>query len=238
MTGLGLHSLHALSSTPHTPLTRPRTPDSTETQSSQQQIATPPDPPSESHHIYMRQPPSSRRLSVSSSNMDNTFFTGSPPMYSTMLSDIESSPKIIIRPHLLNNHLSHLSTLSHSNHTLSPYTRSMQHFTVRSGPPRFEGSSPGHEKQPIKAKRKRTYRIGGGGAGAAPPAPPEEDELPLNSPLPNSSAAPSEFDLSDMDRYFRSYDDLNQNHIVPHGSPNMHPTHVRLRRSYMHPEVL
>ncbi len=240
VTGLGLHPLHSSPPTPqctNAPQTRPRTPDSTETQSSHPQLSTPPNAPAESDLIYARRHLSGRRLSVSSSNIDST---GSPT-YSTILSDIESSPKIIIRPSLLNNHLTHLTTLSHSNHTLSPYTRSMHHFTVRSGPPRFEGSSPGHEKQPIKAKRKRTYRLGGGSVAPQPSPPPEEEEEPAapNSPLPAvSSPAPSEFDLSDMDRYFRSYDDLNQNHIVPHGSPNMHPSHVRLRRSYTHPEVL
>ncbi|PPR02668.1 hypothetical protein CVT24_002151 [Panaeolus cyanescens] len=34
----------------------------------------------------------------------------------------------------LTNSIHHLSTLSHSNHTLSPYTRDLSHFTVRSGP--------------------------------------------------------------------------------------------------------
>ncbi|TFK72052.1 hypothetical protein BDN72DRAFT_836845 [Pluteus cervinus] len=84
--------------------------------------------------LYMRRPPSERRLSVSSSTLEEfPFHTGSPPHNR---SGFEHDPKkIILRPSL-SNATHQLSTLSHSNHTLSPYTRSLEHFTVRSVPPR------------------------------------------------------------------------------------------------------
>ncbi|KAK0461708.1 uncharacterized protein EV420DRAFT_124478 [Desarmillaria tabescens] len=234
-TGLGLSSLRSsptpTTASPRIPHQRPITPESPDTPSSSQAIPTPPAPPSERY----------RRFSVSSSpTMDSAFLPSGSHQTYTILSDLESSPKIIIRPSLLNNTISHFSTLSHSNRTLSPYTRSLQHFTVRSGPPRYGEGASLAERQPVKAKRKRTYHIG----SAVKPPPPEPEPEPeppapaLTIPPPDqdSSRPPSEFDLADMDRYFRSYDDLNQNQIIPNGSPNMHPNHVRLRRSYLHPE--
>ncbi|KAG8798100.1 ERMES complex subunit [Serendipita sp. 398] len=77
-----------------------------------------------------------------------------------------SSHGIILR----NQSVSHLSALSKSNQTLSPFTRSFSHFTVRSGPPRplisntmpFPSAAVTGVK---KARRKRVYRLGGGGGG-------------------------------------------------------------------------
>ena len=75
----------------------------------------------------------------------------------------------------------HLATLTHSNQTLSPFTRSHEHFTARSSPHvvnragsaplglrnlnRFaQGAEPAglppSSNEPVKAKRKRVHRIG------------------------------------------------------------------------------
>ncbi|EAU84428.2 hypothetical protein CC1G_01424 [Coprinopsis cinerea okayama7 len=103
-------------------------------------------------------PPSTikRRLSVSSNTTNRTSFSASSaykhhhPNHSSLSLDPSSSisnhpgndkAKIVLRPSLLNNSIHHLSTLSHSNHTLSPYTRSFEHFAVRSGPPRGSGAA-------------------------------------------------------------------------------------------------
>jgi hypothetical protein len=101
--------------------------------------------------------PTRRRLSVSSTGTNRTSASMTSPYrqyhpnQSTSTLDPSSSisnhpdpTKIVLRPSLLNNSIHHLSTLSHSNHTLSPYTRSFEHFAVRSGPPRQGqgGSSP------------------------------------------------------------------------------------------------
>ncbi|KAF8914271.1 hypothetical protein CPB84DRAFT_1758864 [Gymnopilus junonius] len=168
----------------------------------------------------------------------------------------ERTHKIVLRPSLNSSSIHKLSTLSTSNHTLSPYTRNLSHFTVRSVPPRsasgssgglggvgiglgghVHGYGHGQEKAPVKAKRKRTYRLGGGGGGggrAPPTAEPQtnghadpQQGLPtrgagaggvrrpprqhhhhnphLHRPETHSPAPPSEFDESDMDRYF-TYD--------------------------------
>lgn len=156
----------------------------------------------DSNPIYIRRPNSERRLSVSSSVSHQTATTTTSLLYPTnsttdpMTTTLSTSPGTsnspflsayphasgsepnskIIRPSLNNNSIHHLSTLSHSNHTLSPYTRSLSHFTVRSVPPRswsaggLSGSGAvsglGHtggerQQHPIKAKRKRIFRIGG-----------------------------------------------------------------------------
>lgn len=70
--------------------------------------------------------------------------------------------EIVLRPGL-NTTVTQLSTLSQTNHTLSLYTPSPQHVTVRSVPRRPTGSvsAAQHvERVPVKARRKRTYRIG------------------------------------------------------------------------------
>lgn len=74
-----------------------------------------------------------------------------------------SSRGIILR----NQSVSQLSALSRSNQTLSPYTRSFSHFTVRSGPPKpfVSNTTPftlAAKAGPRKARRKRTYRWGDG----------------------------------------------------------------------------
>lgn len=149
-----------------------------------------------SHYLDVK---SHRRLSVSSSYGPDAFHSGSPPTYHTLS---EADPKIVLRP-TLNNTVHQLSTLSHSNHTLSPYTRSLAHFTVRSVPPRTVNASGVQlppERRPTKAKRKRIYRISGLKAGAEPEPPP-----PTSPPSP---PPPSEFDQADVDQYFRFREDF------------------------------
>ena len=124
---------------------------------------------------------------------------GSPPP-SRYLRDENGG--IILRPGL-NSTVSQLSTLSHNNHTLSPYTRSVEHFTVRSVPPRPPPEVPA---QPVRAKRKRIYRVGKGKKDDQ--LPPEQDVTRTPSPAP-----PSEF--SDVDHYFRS----GSGHATPAAAP-------------------
>lgn len=73
---------------------------------------------------------------------------------------------------LRNQSVSQLSALSRSNQTLSPFTRSFSHFTVRSGPPKTVVSNTmpfpsdakrgalGRSGEVKKARRKRVHRIG------------------------------------------------------------------------------
>lgn len=79
---------------------------------------------------------------------------------------LNSSRGIILR----NQSVSQLSALSRSNQTLSPYTRSFSHFTVRSGPPKpfISNTTPltsTTKAGPKKARRKRIHRLGGGANG-------------------------------------------------------------------------
>lgn len=178
-------------------------------------IATPPNPPSENGDgVQINRP---RRSSFSSS-LDQF---GSPPDHFTTLSEHEH--KIVLKPGL--SSVSRLSMLSNSNHTLSPYTRPLEHFTVRSVPPRestSSGSGSAAERTPVKARRKRTFFLG------KKPHQPTSD--PDTSPLESRAVSPappiSEFDASDMDRYFRARDDF-----VP-SYPDIHPTHARQRSWY------
>jgi hypothetical protein len=83
------------------------------------------------------------------------------------------SPRGII---LRNKSVSHVSALSRSNQTLSPFTRSLSHYTIRSGPPKLTpaggmvsnttpfpgaGISAYGKNEKRKARRKRVYRLGG-----------------------------------------------------------------------------
>jgi distribution and morphology protein 34 len=223
-----------ITQSPSRPGPRPITPDSLETQFSRSSsgglahsIETPSttEPPRSAHGLDGPAKPlplSYRRLSVSSSNLD-TFRSGSPPTHHAMS---EADPKIVLHASL-NNTIHQLSTLSHSNHTLSPYTRSLEHFTVRSVPPRTfnaPGMHPPPERRPVKAKRKRTYRLG----GTSKPAEPARPQPPTSPPSP---VPPSEFDQSDIDQYFRSRDDSS---VVDqqHSNSPPHSPLVRARESY------
>lgn len=122
--------------------------------------------------------------------------------------ELEPSPSAIhpLRPG--QNSTAHLSTLSHSNHTLSPFTRSLEHFTVRSGLhvrhrlDAVEGHpSPAttEPRVPVKARRKRTFYIGGKKQAAKTPSLKFTASSPPSSP-PLSAGAPSAY--SEVDHYF------------------------------------
>lgn len=175
-------------------------------------IATPPNPAEDDEVVRIARP---RRPSFSS-NLDRF---GAPPDH---LALPEHDPKIVLKPGL--SSVSRLSMLSHSHQTLSPYTRTLEHFTVRSVPPRettSSGSGSAAERQPVKARRKRTFFLGKKPTSSPPPIASPVSSRPI-SPEPTIS----EFDASDMDRYFRSRDDL-----VPQ-YPDVHPTHTRRRSRY------
>ncbi|KAI1796047.1 hypothetical protein LXA43DRAFT_1079660 [Ganoderma leucocontextum] len=213
----------------HSPFVRPGSPSSLQSQPSRSSDMThsvPTPPPREEEQNLSVRVGRPRRLSATSSNLD-TFSASSYEQHHP-----HPEPKIVLRPTL--NGISKLSTLSQSNHTLSPYTRTLEHFTVRSVPPRdasISGPSSAVERQPVKARRKRLHRL-----GKKPAKPPEtaplygdgdtfdEDEGSIDLPSsPGSPAPPSEFDASEMDVYFRARDDL-----IPR-YPNLHPSHVRRR---------
>lgn len=132
-----------------------------------------------------------RRPSLSSVD----FFSDSP---SDHLHVHDPGPtRIVLRP-ALNNSVSQLSILTHSNHTLSPFTRSMEHFTVRSVPPRAPLSSglpSAVERQPTKARRKRIHRLGATKRTTA-----DQPAMPILPP-------PSECGASEMHHYFRDRDE-------------------------------
>lgn len=226
----GFYTTPPFSTTPG----RPVTPDSLETQpstSSSGHVLTTSTPPTEqathddnptSPHdpaMYLRSPrrtlstagPSSRRPSVSAGSSFDNFDIFDDISPSTSPSHLA---KIVLRPSL-NNNITQLSTLSYSNHTLSPYTRNLQHFTVRSVPPRSAVPSglAALDRQPIKAKRKRTFHLGGAKKSFA-----EHEAGPskLKKP-PNGKEL--EFDASDMDRYFTTRDDHNVDLNAPHIAP-------------------
>ncbi|GBE79861.1 hypothetical protein SCP_0210630 [Sparassis crispa] len=196
---------------------RPGSSSSLQTQPSSDMTHSIPTPPEEDETgVHIRRP---RRLSLTSLNMDRF---GSPPDPHML----EQDPKIVLRP-TLNNSVSKLSTLTHSNHTLSPYTRTLEHFTVRSVPPREQTSSgpvSSVEKPPVKAKRKRTHRLGGKLA-----KPPEDVPVTTSPPQPPTPGVLSDFDASEMDRYFRSRDDLIPR--FPTDQPPS-PSHGRRRLPY------
>ena len=232
-----------LSQMPSGPSRRPASPSSIRTHLSRSSdathsVPTPPHEPDDDSGIRINR---SHRPSFSSLHNMDQFYTGSPPdhfgsHFSSSTSDQSHVGKIVLKP-AINNSVSRLSTLSHSNHTLSPYTRTLEHFTVRSVPPRettSSGSGSAGERPPVKAKRKRMYKLGG--KSAKPSLGPDAvEELRDANQGPRSSASASEpqspaapmsdFDVSDMDRYFRARDDF-----VPH-YPDIHPSHLRRRFS-------
>ncbi|KAG9218672.1 hypothetical protein CCMSSC00406_0001214 [Pleurotus cornucopiae] len=223
---------------------RPLTPDSAETQQSRSSssgfghsLETPPssdpfDPQISSgeastNPIFIRRAPSTRRPSVSSAS---AIPDGSPssPFLSSSSPPEHPDPKIILKP-TANNTIHQLSTLSHSNHTLSPYVRSLEHFTVRSVPPRdagLAGPSSSGDRQPVKARRKRMYRVGSKKKPAEDTVSPDLEGQMLSRRASTSPTPPSEFDADDMDRYFRTRDDY-----IPL-SPALHPSHIRRRQPY------
>ncbi|KAG8892024.1 ERMES complex subunit, partial [Tulasnella sp. 417] len=148
-----------------------------------------------------------RRRSLSPSIIQpfDSFHFGSPPRHHTGPPS-ETNPKIVLRPHA-NMTVSHLSALSASYHTLSPYTHSVEHFTVRSIPPKPQTptvpataamASHGLDKKaPVRARRKRMIRLG---------VKKEEEQPPVEeSRRPSPHIAPSEFS-DEVDHYFKPGD--------------------------------
>lgn len=171
--------------------------------------------------IYMRRPHSERRMSVTSmtstTNATTDFLSTSPSNNNHESTDSMGNPKIVLRPSSNNDSIHQLSTLSHSNHTLSPYTRDLSHFTVRSVPPRNVTVASafgvaGGDRQPVKARRKRIYRISG--RAEVPPVDKTRDN---NPPL----VPPPELDISEMDRYFLpdNFDGVQQTASAEHRRP-------------------
>ncbi|KAI9450994.1 hypothetical protein BJY52DRAFT_1191311 [Lactarius psammicola] len=109
-------------------------------------VPTPPStdvlPPTH-HHAHARARGLTRRASITSTSM-----TSAGP---------DTDARIVLRP-ALHGALSTLATLAHSNHTLSPYTRALSHFTVRSGPRRAPPAPP---RAPPRARRRPHARAGG-----------------------------------------------------------------------------
>jgi distribution and morphology protein 34 len=127
----------------------------------------------------------------------------------------------------LNNSVSQLATLSHSNHTLSPYARGHEHIAVRSFPHlgrsntsasvphglsslaggSLSRSAIGHgpiEGQRGKGRRKRIYRIGkaapgsgSGNTGDSTPLSPDLDDTPPRSDWNSQSQSQSQSQSSD-----------------------------------------
>jgi distribution and morphology protein 34 len=112
--------------------------------------------------------------------------------------------RIVLRP-ALHGALSALASLEHSNHTLSPYTRSPSHFTVRSGP---RSAPPAPPHAPPRARRRRTHFLGVAAAAAKASKTQEEEHEDWDGGGGASSPPRSEFDAEDMDRYFRMRDEL------------------------------
>lgn len=159
----------------------------------------------------------SRRSSISQSPYELSYDPDSDP----------NEPKITLRPGL-NNAVSQLSLLNRSNNTLSPFTRTLEHFTIRSGPPNSM-LNPGHgqgERQPVKAKRKRIYRLGGATKAAVKEAMAGNFAETENEPLSPRSVA-SDFDPSEIDRYFRQQGQAGH---PPSTQPDESSSHATRRR--------
>ncbi|KAH8982662.1 hypothetical protein EDB86DRAFT_2812068 [Lactarius hatsudake] len=124
---------------------------------------------------------------------------------STMSAAPDTDARIVLRP-ALHGALSTLATLANSNHTLSPYTRALSHFTVRSGPRRAPPAPP---RAPPRARRRRTHVLGAAAAKAQEAAAAARGESEGDEGEGAESVSPpSEFDAEDMDRYFRTRDEL------------------------------
>jgi distribution and morphology protein 34 len=122
---------------------------------------------------------------------------------------LDTDPRIVLRP-ALHGALSTLATLAHSNHTLSPYTRALSHFTVRSGPRRAPPAPP---RAPPRARRRRTHVLGAAVAKAQEAEAAARGEVDEHGDSGDEGGGesvepPSEFDAEDMDRYFRTRDEL------------------------------
>jgi distribution and morphology protein 34 len=173
----------------HSPPRRPLSPSSHHTHgSSSHTVPTPPS--TEALHPAPRE--RTRRASIASVSVATT-------------SDTDA--RIVLRP-ALHGALSALATLAHSNHTLSPYTRSPSHFTVRSGP---RSAPPAPPPAPPRARRRRTHMLGAAAKAKAKAKEREKEDVGGGVEEgwgESGSPPPSEFDAEDMDRYFRTRDEL------------------------------
>ncbi|KAJ8698756.1 hypothetical protein PTI98_005428 [Pleurotus ostreatus] len=88
------------------------------------------------------------------------------------------------------------------------------------------GPSSSGDRQPVKARRKRMYRVGSKKKPAEDTVSPDLEGQMLSRRASASPTPPSEFDADDMDRYFRTRDDY-----IPL-SPTLHPSHIRRRQPY------
>jgi distribution and morphology protein 34 len=179
----------------HSPPRRPISPSSIHTHESSSHTHTHsvPTPPSTDVLLSTHAPPHrlTRRASITSTS-----------------AGLDTDPRIVLRP-ALHGALSTLATLAHSNHTLSPYTRALSHFTVRSGPRRAPPAPP---RAPPRARRRRTHVLGAAAkaqeAEAAARGEVDEHGDSGDEGGGESVEPPSEFDAEDMDRYFRTRDEL------------------------------
>lgn len=156
----------------------------------------------------------------------------------------------------LNNSVSQLATLSHSNHTLSPYARGHEHIAVRSFPhlgkatpsigaqSRASSGDGNMNRMNVKAKRKRIYRLGK--AKEAEPSEPLSPDLDDTPPRYQSDLGAGAYDESlaaeQMRRLsFGSTDrNWNQPSLTGIAQRVMRPNHVRSpasRTSYGFPDI-
>jgi distribution and morphology protein 34 len=171
-----------------------------------------------------RSPPTGEYFQYGSPSQRQSHFAGSPGddpdnEFGNSEFNTRSSRGIILR----NQSVSQLTALSRSNQTLSPYTRSFSHFTVRSGPPKpfISNTTPitsNAKSGPRKATRKRIHRLDGGD-NAEVRKPDQHDgdaygvtngrddgndgDLSLDR-LSFSPRPPSEFSDEDVEHYFRT----------------------------------
>lgn len=163
-----------------------------------------------------RSPPTGEYFQYGSPSQRPSHFAGSPSddldnefgNYIGPNSEFNTrNPRSII---LRNQSVSQLSALSRSNQTLSPYTRSFSHFTVRSGPPKpfISNTTPltsSAKTGPRKATRKRIHRLGDHYDGDAYDVINERGDGDLSlGRLSYSPRPPSEFSDEDVEHYFRT----------------------------------
>jgi len=157
-----------------------------------------------------------RPRSLSPFKRDRGFVLGSPSAESSLEDQLDDG--IVVR----NNTVSQLSALSHSNQTLSPYTRSLSHFTIRSVPPRPVQAKPPNGA--VRGRRKRIYRLG---STKPPQGATAADDVEGNLAKLRSTSSPpppSEFSDEDVDHYFR--------HAQAHASPRLGMEAIRRRAPY------
>ncbi len=157
-----------------------------------------------------------RPRSLSPFKRDRGFVLGSPSAESSLEDDRDDG--IVVR----NDTVSQLSALSHSNQTLSPYTRSLSHFTIRSVPHRPVQAKPPNGT--TQGRRKRIYRLGSTKPPLDAAAEGVDENLEKKLRNPSSPPPPSEFSDEDVDHYFR--------HAQAHASPRLGMEAMRRRAPY------